>query len=1114
MVKKHVTLSLQRLRFDPKLSRSFIGKYLGNPRLVIMLLFLILTIGVSSYLTLPRTLNPEVKIPIILISTILPGANPSDVERLVTAPIEDAVRGLENVKKVTSISRESASIVNIEFNSGTDPDKARDNAQAAIETIQKLPEDAADPNVFKLDFENQPILQLALIGSVDEGSLFTFAENIKAKLVDLPEINNVQLSGIEQTEIQITIKPETAATYKISPFLLVPLIQNSLKSFPAGAVVTNSSSFALSIDPEVLSIDDIRKLRINLEGRNLFLSDVALISEHPKPSQAYSFFLRAGEKIHRSVTLDIFRVKTANIDKSVKAAEKLIREEIGDNGNRFEAVTLVNTSDEIDEQFNELVRDFFIVIILVMIVLFIFLGARQAIVSAVSAPLTFLITFAVMKALGITHNFLSLFSLLLSLGLLVDDTVVVISAMTAYFRTGKFTPLQTALLVWRDFVIPIFTTTITTIWAFLPLLLSTGIIGEFIKSIPIVVSTALAGSFFVGMFITMPIVIILLSARVPRRIQVFLGILGVIIFVLTIMFAVPKNPLVPLLFASILAFLFITNLVWRQIWKSGKKRFKKLDTVRLRAILKDGVISFDGINNRYRNIIEKILTSSANRKKAILMVVVFSIFSFALLPMGFVKNEFFPPADSELIFISLELPSGANLTSTKEEALRLLGRLAKTPHAKYISTDIGRGFNQQEGITGTTFNNVLFTLALQEESKRKSASQDIAQGIREEFALYNKGILNVQELSGGPPAGAQIQIALLGEDLTILDGYADMVKNYLGDQTGVVNVEKSVKPGTSKLVFIPDKTSLLEYQTTIDRIGLWLRAYASGFDLDEHSFAGETEEKDISFRLSSSPISADEISALVIPTPLGNVPFSALGKIRLSPSPALITRENGKRTISITAGVTAGVNAQEKNKALEQFADSISLKDGYSWKTGGIEEENEQSVQSILQAMLLSFLLIIVTMVVQFVSFRRAIIVMLVIPLSISGVFIIFSITRTPLSFPALIGVLALFGIVVKNSVLLVDKIVQNEKRGMDFIAAIADAGQSRLEPIALTSFCTIVGLIPITLSDPLWRGLGGAIIAGLTFSGTIMLFFIPVVYFYFFQPRKGKSKRVNTNVP
>jgi multidrug efflux pump subunit AcrB len=195
------------------------------------------------------------------------------------------------------------------------------------------------------------------------------------------------------------------------------------------------------------------------------------------------------------------------------------------------------------------------------------------------------------------------------------------------------------------------------------------------------------------------------------------------------------------------------------------------------------------------------------------------------------------------------------------------------------------------------------------------------------------------------------------------------------------------------------------------------------------------------------------------------------------------------------------------NKNLEKYADSLQLPSGYGWATGGANEENQKSVQSILNAMVLSFLLIIITMVLQFKSFRRAIIVMLVIPLSISGVFIIFAMAQIPLSFPALIGILALFGIVVKNSILIVDKILINQESGMDFSESVADAAASRLEPIALTSVCTIAGLIPITISDPLWRGLGGAIIAGLTFSGTIMLFFIPVVYYIIFNPNKNSAK-------
>ncbi|NCU42574.1 MAG: efflux RND transporter permease subunit, partial [Candidatus Moranbacteria bacterium] len=202
----------------------------------------------------------------------------------------------------------------------------------------------------------------------------------------------------------------------------------------------------------------------------------------------------------------------------------------------------------------------------------------------------------------------------------------------------------------------------------------------------------------------------------------------------------------------------------------------------------------------------------------------------------------------------------------------------------------------------------------------------------------------------------------------------------------------------------------------------------------------------------------------------------------------------------ITASVLDGYATPEIGDQLETFAENLSLPSGYEWKTGGVNEENARSIQSILQAMLLAFILILATLVIHLGSYRKAIIVLLVIPLALSGVFIIFALTGTPLSFPALIGILALFGIVVNNSIIVVDKINQNLAMNMKQSEAIADASASRLEPIFLSSLTTIIGLTPITLSDPLWQGLGGAIISGLVFSGTIMLFFIPVVYAMWFR--------------
>lgn len=1112
------------LRFDPDLRKTLFARYLLNPRLVILLLLSVIIIGVYSYNSLPRELNPTIKIPIVLISTVLPGASPADVESLVTVPIEDSINSLEKVKTVTSSSQDNISVVTVEFQSGTDPDKAKTDVQSAVDGVNDLPQDALTPQVIKLDFQNAPVWTFVLTSKQDDGSLFKFAKILQKKVEDLPEVDKVDIAGLEESEVQITINPETYTAYNVNPLQLSGIITAALKSFPAGSVRTENSTFALAIDPQATTLDDIRSLRISLPGptpQNVALSDIATITDRPKPSQGQSFIAYPNQKTGRAVTFAVHKTNATNINVAVTAAKKLVDSEIKNADGNFRAVTLINTQDEIDKQFHDLTRDFLITVMLVVLVLFIFLGPRQAIVSSLSAPLSFLITFIVMNQTGITLNFLSLFSLILSLGLLVDDTVVIISAMSSYYKVGRFTPFETGVLVWRDFLTPVFTTTITTVWAFLPLLLSTGIIGEFIKSIPIVVSTALGASFIVAMFITLPLTVILLRPELPHRISVLLKILGGIVVAAIVGALLPKGQFFVIELIALILFVFVaytlreyTTVVRRRSAEFFVRRNRRNISLPRKIIqtvfsrnYSEGVISFDGINIRYKNAIEKILESSRNRRMTITMVIIFSIFSFLLLPLGFVKNEFFPKTDQNLVFLTLELPSGTQMSETKKEALSVLNEAKETQGIKFVSLDLGQSIGQMGGTQGSGENTALFSFNLTDKGTRKE-SPEIAEGLRKKFADYQKGKLNVVEESGGPPAGADLQIKLLGDDLSVLGKKADEVIAYLKTQPGVTNVDKSVKSGTSKLTFVPDKAMLAQQNIGFDQLGLSLRLYASGFKVASHKFPGDNKDRDITLRLYPETTYADRLGQIMLPTATGNLPLSTLGKVVLEENPTVIAREDGKRTISVTAAVTKGYNVQEKNKSLESFANTkLDLPEGYSWKTGGVNEENQSSVQSILNAMLLSFLLIIVTMVLQFSSFRRALIVMLVIPLSISGVFIIFALTGTPLSFPALIGVLALFGIVVKNSILIVDKILENQKHNMPFVESISAASASRLEPIALTTFATILGLTPITLTDPLWRGLGGAIIAGLTFSGIIMLFFIPVVYYVWFNPKERVSR-------
>ncbi|HYM65409.1 MAG TPA: efflux RND transporter permease subunit [Candidatus Sulfotelmatobacter sp.] len=1107
---KHISTYLKHLKFDNGLTKSLIAKYILNLRLIILIVLGIVVFGTVSFLGLPRNLFPDVTIPDVIVTTVLPGAGPTDVESLVSIPVEDAVTGITGVKTVTSSSSESVSSVVVEFNTGVDIDKAKSDVQSAVDSITTIPSSAQKSQVMKIDLQKTPIWTFALSGGKDQASLIRFSQKLKQDLTDLLSVDSVNISGAQTQEIQIVVRPEAVSTYKINPQQLIAAVKSALSSYPSGSVRTDNSTFALTIDQQITTIDDIRQTKLNLGGQTVSISDIADVLEISKPGELPVYVGEKNGKISPAVTFDVFRVTNVNIEKAQKDAQDLIEKELS-NHPEFRLLNEINYAKQITDQFSELQKDLIETIILVATVLFLFLGARQAFVALLATPLTFLISFTVMNLTGITLNFLSVFALLLSLGLLVDDTIVVVSAISAYDRAGKFSPIQTGLLVFRDFIAAITTTTSTTIWAFLPILIAGGIIGLFIKPIPIVVSTTLAGSFFVAIFITLPFMIFLLNPQIPKRVVRLLKVIALLLIVIFVFNILPKNSLLVFQFLSFMALLFIIFRIRKNIINEISKRvsfrISKKQKRKFREYFQHGVISLQRVEFSYSEFIYRILNSKNARKRILIMVIIFSIFSYLLVPLGFVKNEFFPKSNADTMSVSVELPSGTNLKTSSLEALNLLVPLAKTPETDYVILNLGAGggFAGFGGGAGPSENVFNYTLVFKEH--KKLTSSEIADYLRSEFKNYNKGILSVNEATGGPPAGSDIQIKLFGPDLTVLDNYANKTAAFLKNQQGTTNVSKSVKQGTSKIVFVPDEQKLAASGLTTDTTGFWLRLFATGLKIDSIKLdqALNTSE-DITLRMQSSTPNADDITSVNIPTANGVVPISSLGKLTLEPNPTLITREGGKRTISVTAGVKSGYTVPSVNSKLESFANTtLNLPPGYSWQTGGVNEQNQQSVGDIYKAMLISILLIIITMVLQFQSFRRAIIVILVIPLAISGVFVIFSITQIALTFPALIGVLALFGIVVKNSILIVDRIVANIKTGMEFNRAIADAASSRLEPIALTSICAIVGLIPITLSDPLWRGLGGAIIAGLTFSGTIMLIFIPVVYYYTFKPSNKK---------
>ncbi len=493
---------LEKIKYHADLSKSVVASYIGNIRFVILLTISIITVGIFGYVNLPKRLNPEIKIPIVNVITILPGASPEDAESLITIPLENQIKSIKGIDKMTSVSRDNISVITIQFISSIDPEKAKNEVQSKVDEVSDLPEDAVTPSVKALDFEDQPVLIFALSTEKSLPTLMRFSENLKRIIEDLPSVDRVTISGFENQEIAIEMNPEKMSELGVNPFALAQTIQKATLSYPAGNVESSQNTFSISIDPKIEDVESIRSMLISIQGNQVKLGDIASVSKRSKKDTKESYIASPIINARRAVIFYVYKTTGTNIDTAGNAVTKIVEDETTKTDNSFTVSTIQNTAQSIDDQFSELLGEFETTIFLIVLCLFVFLGLRQALISSLTVPLTFLAAFFIMTLSGQSINFLTLFAFLIALGLLIDDTVVVVSAMTTYYKTGKFNPFETGVLVWRDTIIPIWSTTLTTIQSFIPLLITSGIIGEFIKPIPIVVSAVMMSSTAIAELIT------------------------------------------------------------------------------------------------------------------------------------------------------------------------------------------------------------------------------------------------------------------------------------------------------------------------------------------------------------------------------------------------------------------------------------------------------------------------------------------------------------------------------------------------------------------------------------------------------------------------------------
>ncbi|MFA5022604.1 MAG: efflux RND transporter permease subunit, partial [Patescibacteria group bacterium] len=509
-----------------------------------------------------------------------------------------------------------------------------------------------------------------------------------------------------------------------------------------------------------------------------------------------------------------------------------------------------------------------------------------------------------------------------------------------------------------------------------------------------------------------------------------------------------------------------------------------------------GVIHFNRVLPIYEKYLRQILATKKTRMKTLVAVGVLFVIAIMLPITGIIKTEFFSASDFDSLYINIEAPTGLKLDETSKIVNQVETRLLQYKEISNFSTLVGVGSAQSiAGSFGNPSNVASITLKLKDKKDRQIKSYDLAEKIRKDLKDIQEATITIQSPSAGPPSGSAFEARIAGDDLQKLDQIAHDLKPTLASIKGVADINISLKESPADYTFTLDPAKLELYNLNAYYVGSMLRMAISGNEVT--SIIREGDEIKVIARFDKEKIpNLEAVQNLqILNTKKQPVFIKDVAKIELKPSVDTITRINQKRVVLLSASVTGKTSA---NTVLAEFQSKIKkykLPTGYQIIYGGENEQNTESVMSILRAMILAGLLIVSTLVIQFNSFKKAIIILITIPLGLIGVFFGLAITGINLSFPGLIGILALFGIVVKNAIILVDKINLNLRNGIEFEEANVDAGKSRLEAIFITSICTIFGIIPITLSNETWKALGTTIIFGLMLSSFLTLFVLPTLF-------------------
>jgi multidrug efflux pump subunit AcrB len=990
----------------------------------LVLFGLLIAVGVNAYLKIPRSEDPEFHAPVPTVVVVYPGADPADIESLVVDPIEDAVSELDDIKRMLSRSMDGVGVIQIEFQWHTDPDEKFDEVVREVNRIRgELPDDLASLEIRKAGSGLVNIVQMALVSeSAGWRELKELAEDLSDSIETAPGVRRSETWAYPAPEVRIAVDLERMGRTGVTLRDLEGAIRGENASIPGGAVDVGLRKFNIKTSGSYESLEEIEQTVVGSRGgRLVMVRDVAEVSwETAEESYVGRYNGRRAVFVTANAKdgVDVFAVRDA-IYERVDAFERQLPD----------GVSLERGFDQTRNVHNRLSRlgfDFAIAITLVLLTL-VPLGLRASLVVMISIPLSLAIGLALLHFSGFSLNQLSIAGFVLALGLLVDDSIVVVENIARFMRAG-YSRIEAAIAATDQIALAVIGCTVTLLFAFLPLLFLPEGAGIFIRSLPAAVLYTVLASLLVALT-----VIPFLSSRLLTP-----GGDGV----------------------------------------HGNRALRGL---------------MSGIHRIYSPALAIAL---AHPKRTLAAALALTLAAIGLVPV--IGTSVFPPADIPQFRIAIETPDGASIGDTDRALRHVEAELARHPEVRHVFANLGRGnprvyYNIFPEETNANVADVFVEL----ERFDPRRSPRLLEELRGTFAAYPGARILVDPYQNGPPIDAPIEVGVQGPDLDQLRELAAQVQSAIEATPGTRDVDNPLQRQRTDLDLDIDarKAALLGVAPVeIDRT---VRAAVAGLGVGSFREA-DGDEYDMTLRLpmTGRPTLAT-LDAIEVATAAGRqVPLRQLASPEFASAPSLIRRHDRMREATVTAYTKSGYNTGAVTRDVLTRLEDVALPAGYGYRVGGEALASQEAFGGIGTAVLVAIFGILAVLVLEFGSFRSTLIVAGVIPLGVSGGLIALALTGYTLSFTATIGFVALIGIEIKNSILLVDFTNQLREQGVGLEEAISQAGEVRFLPILLTSATAIGGLLPLAVQGSgLYSPLAIVVIGGLISSTLIGRLVTPVMY-------------------